>query len=883
MNPVFIPSERTRSSSACQWARILRRTGFFFCVLLFCLALQAQGADSSSGAVKLEEMVSPDTLFFMKCSGLDRMIEKGQSLDLIRLWSDPEVQGFFAEARQILQESLEGGGGPELPVKEVWSFLRKEFALAVSSRMTLIENGAVPSMALALDMGDSKETFLGTMNSLMDLAAEMNRFERGKIEYRGLEIKTITVPGKRITICCTSIENLFVATLHRYYLQNIIDRHLDGGAALKDSPAFKRSLGKAGGENVDLLAFFNLKPILDMVKPVYPFEMEEWMDQLCLNQIDAVCLATFLDGGGSRDTFFVHCPGEKKGLLKVLSPHPVSLENLRRTPPDALYFMDVVFDPERLMKEFDGFVRNAFPEHYGEFRQGIDGVKLQYGFDLEKEILAPLGNEFSFFINMPQSGGMSMIPDMVLSISLDDEEGFKAVLNKLLSMAEGAIEVSQWSYEGRTFRHISPPDPSIPFSPTFTVEDGRFLLGSAPMTMKKYVRWLDKGAPGLDSTEEFKRTMASVPEEACIVEFANLRKGVGMAYGIAAPFLPTIFAQLNIPLDAAMLPMTETITEYLSNPLGYLVVDEEGIYLARYNPLGFGALLTVAISAADHFIEKGSIGGLLARAAVSEEPTGPVYKQDPQLESAFILLRGRDFEGAERSLTEWLDRHGIRGEAGTWALTKRGDCRMELEKYQDAATDYEKVVDRDRNARSDILYQIARAYALMDEAGMAIPYLEMAVIAGYRMFDHNPDLDNLKEESEYLTVLELASAASAYTRNGEYDALEQMCVNWIFENPYHRLTPWMLKTRAACFQRTGRYPEAIADFEKAVEREAWYKPQIFYSIACIPSLSGDQDRARDDLTRAIDAGFDDFDLISYDGDLDNIRNHPKFKALKWRW
>ncbi len=43
------------------------------------------------------------------------------------------------------------------------------------------------------------------------------------------------------------------------------------------------------------------------------------------------------------------------------------------------------------------------------------------------------------------------------------------------------------------------------------------------------------------------------------------------------------------------------------------------------------------------------------------------------------------------------------------------------------------------------------------------------------------------------------------------------------------------------------------------------------------------DEAVQYLKKAIDAGFDDFELMGYDADLDNVRRDPRFEALSWGW
>ena len=127
------------------------------------------------------------------------------------------------------------------------------------------------------------------------------------------------------------------------------------------------------------------------------------------------------------------------------------------------------------------------------------------------------------------------------------------------------------------------------------------------------------------------------------------------------------------------------------------------------------------------------------------------------------------------------------------------------------------------------------------------------------------------------------TAASSLMRESDYAAAKDLFTEWIFNHPYHALTPWALKNRGGCFLKLERREEAIADFKKAAKMDPSFEPEVYYSIACASSVLDQQDQAVEYLKKAVDAGFSDFELIDYDSDLDNVRSHPKFKALKWRW
>jgi adenylate cyclase len=53
----------------------------------------------------------------------------------------------------------------------------------------------------------------------------------------------------------------------------------------------------------------------------------------------------------------------------------------------------------------------------------------------------------------------------------------------------------------------------------------------------------------------------------------------------------------------------------------------------------------------------------------------------------------------------------------------------------------------------------------------------------------------------------------------------------------------------------------------------------YYNLACALALSGQKEKALDNLEKAIDAGFTDRQQYETDGDLDSLRETEKFKQL----
>lgn len=289
-----------------------------FILLLGCapaaLAREESGSLFQPGELKSRQVLPADTTFlFANFSGVDQLLEDRASLDLFKLWAEEEVQAFFAQMKEETLARLSGGGDAGFPFSQVWDLFQGELTVACSSRLTIFERGAVPAPALLVDMGNDKESFLGTIDFLLGQVIEMHHLEKGGFEYRGTKINTIKMPWSRLSICHTAVGNLFVATVNRHYMQEIIDTSLGKKDPLAACPAFSRSLRKLGGDSLRAMAYVSLQPVIDMLKPVWPYEFDEWSSLLGIGPIDSLALGTACEGGGARDSLFIGCPGKKRG------------------------------------------------------------------------------------------------------------------------------------------------------------------------------------------------------------------------------------------------------------------------------------------------------------------------------------------------------------------------------------------------------------------------------------------------------------------------------------------------------------------------------------------------------------------------------------------
>jgi len=73
-----------------------------------------------------------------------------------------------------------------------------------------------------------------------------------------------------------------------------------------------------------------------------------------------------------------------------------------------------------------------------------------------------------------------------------------------------------------------------------------------------------------------------------------------------------------------------------------------------------------------------------------------------------------------------------------------------------------------------------------------------------------------------------------------------------------------------------QYSNLSAEVRK---KYSYYLPNIYYSLCCVYSLTGNKAQALRTLKKSIDAGYFDYANMQSDSDLNNIRNEKEFKDL----
>jgi tetratricopeptide (TPR) repeat protein len=197
---------------------------------------------------------------------------------------------------------------------------------------------------------------------------------------------------------------------------------------------------------------------------------------------------------------------------------------------------------------------------------------------------------------------------------------------------------------------------------------------------------------------------------------------------------------------------------------------------------------------------------------------------------------------------------------------------------------YEEAIEAFRNAyqadyrRDASAYNIACGYALKGDSDRAFEWLEKAAEEGFDVssyLDHDEDLESLQSDSRTPKLRKKLRELQVASRGREAERLAERFQRLAQENPqdgdgWYELGKKLLKV--------GRYGLAGKAFQLSAKAGNRVGASL-YNTACALSLEGDRAAALDFLEKSLLAGFDDPSLVRKDGDLDAIREEPRYREL----
>ena len=736
--------------------RILGQLLAWICVFL--LAREAPCQRDSSLA--LEAFLPDDTLVFATWYDSEEIRQASSKSAFVKILEEPEVKRF-----------LEG------IASEGWTRRFQDFERIAEQTRGVSTRGwfamslpttTVPEMLWAIDVGEKGPEYIALMNKmgkeLLSIFSQLatpgeanNSAEISEIKLPdsgSMEPISIKIRDRTLTLFLSRADTILLVSTSRPFLERVLQtRRTKSTAVLADLPLFHLVRGRMETPVTSFWGFVNAERLWQHLEKSFGKENLREIKILGFDSIRAAGVSYSPEDRGLRERHFIYAPGERRGVLKLLSLPSLPSSTSEYAPEGVLAWLSLHLNAKEIYRSYSGIIRDLEPRDFSTFTREISQFESDIGFGLESDFLPTIGDELAISVGANQGGGV--IPDVLGYLRLRDPEKFLPMMMMILQKLPG-VEVQEIPFGEHRLQHVrldalSRSGPLAVLSPSFFVKDSMLISAMTLPSLKNYIRGRESSR-SLDDGADFSSVVQKLASngngarDSSAFFYADLRDVFSYVYHTVVPLVQ---GSLNKSMPSknlfALLPGDDVIMKHLF-PMGCkVVIDEEGFHSDGYSPFGAGAVLGM---------QAALLLSLGSKAHSISPPPPPMDFRSAVMAADQARCEQKHGEAVELYTTALsLSRNDQqRGEV----YYSRGFCNHKLGRYGEARADFENSI-RSRYAPSFCLYYIACGYARLGDAATATDFLKRAIDAGWNRFDQlrtNPDLDSIRKDPSFRSLVE---------------------------------------------------------------------------------------------------------------------------------
>jgi hypothetical protein len=584
-------------------------------------ATAGAGAPLAVGERTVASAIPADALFFVGAAAREKWEKAFDDSNLGAAYREEEIKTFikplFDKLRAMTdaqKKKFEEGLLNTVKLADVEKTLVGETGMAVLGIKAKAEGGEAPVLLFVAEVGQKPAPFETLMDEFVQRVKQMApQAELRARAYRGVDLRSFSVEGN--TIAYAQARGYFLWAFDPAVLEKGVDC-LEGAApSLAADPLLKKS------PNGLLAATANLAEFIKRERAKNP-DKADWkiLDALGFTAARGLSYRLDFDKPLFREKFAAEL-SEARGFLSLLKEaRPVDAAKLAaNTPADALFFTAANLPSDKVIEAFFKALDVADPKAADKGRRDFLKAKEQ-GFDIEGLFSKSLTGEATLWAAMPPPG-TGMIPEVVLILGTRENalvegliqmlarEAAKGAARNRIAAEMAAAQGGDWGkvewakvneqaakeaaafkleavdYKGGRFFAL-PTEKGSPLSICALVLPDKVILASNAMAAKRAAGKPAGGA--LADKPEFRDALSVLSPKAVAVQYIDVPKAFGLAYGTAAPFLAALPAADKIKqrwgVDLKQLPPAELITKHLAPEAGAIYADEKGLRIeARCN------------------------------------------------------------------------------------------------------------------------------------------------------------------------------------------------------------------------------------------------------------------------------------------------------------
>ena len=498
-------------------------------------------------------------------------------------------------------------------------------AAAALMDMQMGQHGPDLSLAVLLDLAEDRQAFDQHLQELIKLLPEppIEQTE-GSVKFQSV------AAGRQDRLVFGYKGNVFFMGVGTDVAKKLLN--VTAEKSLASSAQFAKCLASVGGADqqgvfyvdvVDIFAFVDqlvppaaTQPAgdVDAVGPRAKNEFRRTLAVLGLDKVTALAGTMRIVDRGMYSRYKLFSPAPFEGLLSPANAKPLTDADLAKFPADADLACVSQFSAVDMLKEVRKMVRNHSGFAAKAFEDGLDKIEAETSVNLQKDILANLGETWSLSSAVSQGGFMT---GTVLTVKVKDAAKLTAAIAKL----ETYLDQKTREMPQRTSSTSWPMKPSFTMgvskygnvdvhylssgmlmlvAPAWAINGDTLYMAPWPQVVASAVN-REPGKPLTQSAEflSIRKKLADKPIMLCYENTPNMMKqmyGAVLIYGTMGASALKQF--VGIDASPTLVPTLDAIQKNLGPSGSAISADEGGIVFESYSSTLFGAISSGPVMAA---------------------------------------------------------------------------------------------------------------------------------------------------------------------------------------------------------------------------------------------------------------------------------------------
>jgi len=378
---------------------------------------------------------------------------------------------------------------------------------------------------------------------------------------------------------------------------------LAGNRVFEDS---RKKIGYRRG----ILLFLDAQNAIQMVRSSIPPVKKNLYESL-FKIMGAQALESFAYRISIKETGFeerglLSVKPEREGLLKIyMDQEPQKLSVLETIPSDARVLnASTMADLAKMWDEINAQLKSILPaDDYERWQKGVGLAKTVFNFDLRRDLLEPLGNEYAFAYEPGEITSDPSKTKLLVILQLRKPEKFQETVDRLVALASlRGIEKQQEDYRGKRMQILRLNIGNLSASPAMLLDGSRFFFSTDASFLKKAI---DAGQTRktIASDPDYQKTTAGFPDRVNGLSYTSIQAYLQMYSSILKQKMEN--EENKWIREYGVQEEFDALGKVLFGAASYTKFEKDGIYIYSYTSIPTPFLVPPAlITVLPEIIEK---------------------------------------------------------------------------------------------------------------------------------------------------------------------------------------------------------------------------------------------------------------------------------------